>query len=128
MVPHFSVSCILSKPYKMCINHYHVERWTINYGKNRRTVLDVLGGTLVTHCHLTRLNSLNASIGDYPSSTRLFDSQLTRAGPPAVMTKDGIIMIYNGKNHHFPRNSTLPPEIYARGSEFYVIPQIHAKC
>lgn len=27
-----------------------------------------------------------------------FDSQLTECGPPAVMTEDGIILIYNGKN------------------------------
>jgi predicted GH43/DUF377 family glycosyl hydrolase len=27
-----------------------------------------------------------------------FDSQLTECGPPALMTKDGIILIYNGKN------------------------------
>ncbi len=43
----------------------------------------------------------------------LFDSQLTEAGPPAVMTKDGIIMIYNGKSHASQGDSTLPPEIYA---------------
>ncbi|MCH3941533.1 MAG: glycoside hydrolase family 130 protein [Bacteroidales bacterium] len=27
-----------------------------------------------------------------------FDSQLTECGPPAIITKDGIILIYNGKN------------------------------
>ncbi|MCH3994909.1 MAG: glycoside hydrolase family 130 protein [Prevotella sp.] len=27
-----------------------------------------------------------------------FDSQLTECGPPALMTRDGIILIYNGKN------------------------------
>lgn len=27
-----------------------------------------------------------------------FDSQLTECGPPAVMTKDGILLMYNGKN------------------------------
>jgi len=27
-----------------------------------------------------------------------FDSQLTECGPPAVMTKDGIVLMYNGKN------------------------------
>ena len=27
-----------------------------------------------------------------------FDSQLTECGPPAVMTEDGIVLIYNGKN------------------------------
>lgn len=27
-----------------------------------------------------------------------FDSQLTECGPPAIITKDGILLIYNGKN------------------------------
>jgi predicted GH43/DUF377 family glycosyl hydrolase len=27
-----------------------------------------------------------------------FDSQLTECGPPAVLTKDGIVVLYNGKN------------------------------
>lgn len=27
-----------------------------------------------------------------------FDSQLTECGPPAVVTKDGIVLLYNGKN------------------------------
>jgi predicted GH43/DUF377 family glycosyl hydrolase len=27
-----------------------------------------------------------------------FDSQLTECGPPAVMTHDGIVLLYNGKN------------------------------
>jgi predicted GH43/DUF377 family glycosyl hydrolase len=27
-----------------------------------------------------------------------FDSELTECGPPAVMTKDGILLLYNGKN------------------------------
>lgn len=27
-----------------------------------------------------------------------FDSQLTECGPPAVLTKDGIVLLYNGKN------------------------------
>lgn len=42
----------------------------------------------------------------------MFDSQLTECGPPAVLTKDGIILIYNGKNNpgaggdrHFTANT-----------------------
>ena len=27
-----------------------------------------------------------------------FDSSLTECGPPAIMTKDGILLLYNGKN------------------------------
>ncbi len=29
-----------------------------------------------------------------------FDSRLTECGPPALLTKDGIVLIYNGKNGH----------------------------
>lgn len=29
---------------------------------------------------------------------KFFDSELTECGPPAVLTKDGIVLIYNGKN------------------------------
>jgi len=28
-----------------------------------------------------------------------FDSRLTECGPPAVMTREGIVLLYNGKNH-----------------------------
>ena len=31
---------------------------------------------------------------------RRFDSLLTEPGPPAVLTKDGIVLIYNGANHY----------------------------
>ena len=42
-----------------------------------------------------------------------FDSQLTECGPPAVATDQGIVLIYNGKNHgdngkmdpHYPANT-----------------------
>ena len=36
-----------------------------------------------------------------------FDSQLTECGPPAVMTKDGIILLYNGKNMQGPEGDSL---------------------
>ena len=28
-----------------------------------------------------------------------FDSQLTECGPPAILTKDGIVLLYNGKTN-----------------------------
>jgi predicted GH43/DUF377 family glycosyl hydrolase len=36
-----------------------------------------------------------------------FDSDLTECGPPAVMTEDGILLMYNGKNAGDERRDTL---------------------
>lgn len=36
-----------------------------------------------------------------------FDSQLTECGPPAIMTDDGIILLYNGKNLEGNEGDTL---------------------
>lgn len=46
-----------------------------------------------------------------------FDSGLTECGPPAVMTKDGIVLIYNGKNkkHHECGANEYPEGVYCAG-------------
>lgn len=36
-----------------------------------------------------------------------FDSELTECGPPAVLTKDGIVLIYNGKNKAGAEGDTI---------------------
>lgn len=36
-----------------------------------------------------------------------FDSELTECGPPAIMTEDGILLLYNGKNGGRQRGDTL---------------------
>ncbi len=44
-----------------------------------------------------------------------FDSMLVEAGPPALITKDGIRLLYNGKNGILKRSMKLKPKAYAAG-------------
>jgi predicted GH43/DUF377 family glycosyl hydrolase len=44
-----------------------------------------------------------------------FDSELVEPGPPAVVTKDGIVFIYNSKNSPEFGDKSLPPGTYAAG-------------
>jgi len=45
-----------------------------------------------------------------------FDSQLTECGPPAVLTNDGIVLLYNGKNRAGSRGDTnYTANTYAAG-------------
>ncbi|EDM36974.1 hypothetical protein PBAL39_18909 [Pedobacter sp. BAL39] len=45
-----------------------------------------------------------------------FDSQLTECGPPAVLTKDGIVLLYNGKNRSGAKGDTnYTANTYAAG-------------
>ncbi len=47
--------------------------------------------------------------------TGYFDSILNEAGPPAVLTEQGIVLMYNGKNHATKGDKSLPPGIYTGG-------------
>jgi predicted GH43/DUF377 family glycosyl hydrolase len=44
-----------------------------------------------------------------------FDSLLTEPGPPAVLTRNGIILLYNGANHHQHGEPDTPPFAYQPG-------------
>ena len=44
-----------------------------------------------------------------------FDSELVEPGPPAIITPDGIWMIYNSRNHTEWGDPSLPEETYAAG-------------
>lgn len=44
-----------------------------------------------------------------------FDSNLCEPGPPAVLTKDGIVLLYNGKNADKGGDPALKPGAYAGG-------------
>jgi predicted GH43/DUF377 family glycosyl hydrolase len=44
-----------------------------------------------------------------------FDSDLVEPGPPAIITSDGIWMIYNSRNHADWGDSSLPEGTYAAG-------------
>jgi len=48
-----------------------------------------------------------------------FDSQLTEGGPPAILTKEGILVIYNGKNHGSKGDSQIKPHTYAGGQVLF---------
>jgi predicted GH43/DUF377 family glycosyl hydrolase len=44
-----------------------------------------------------------------------FDSELVEPGPPAMITKDGIVFIYNSKNSPAFGDKSLPDGVYAAG-------------
>jgi predicted GH43/DUF377 family glycosyl hydrolase len=44
-----------------------------------------------------------------------WDSQLVESGPPAMITKDGILLIYNGMNQRTIGDSSLPEGMYGGG-------------
>ncbi len=44
-----------------------------------------------------------------------FDSELVEPGPPAIITKDGIVFIYNSKNSPAFGDKALPDGVYAAG-------------
>jgi predicted GH43/DUF377 family glycosyl hydrolase len=44
-----------------------------------------------------------------------WDSQLVESGPPAMITKDGILLIYNGMNRRSGGDSSLPEGMYGGG-------------
>ncbi|HEX4199091.1 MAG TPA: glycoside hydrolase family 130 protein [Caulobacteraceae bacterium] len=46
---------------------------------------------------------------------RRFDSGLTEPGPPALLTADGIVLIYNGANHHRHGDPRVPARAYQPG-------------
>lgn len=44
-----------------------------------------------------------------------FDSLLVEAGPPAIITKDGIVLLYNGKNSKKKGDPQITPNAYCAG-------------
>ena len=50
-----------------------------------------------------------------------FDSDLVEPGPPAIITKDGIWMIYNSRNHAEWGDPALPEGTYAAGQILFDI-------
>lgn len=48
-----------------------------------------------------------------------FDSALVEAGPPALLTDRGIVLIYNGKNATQGGDATLKPGAYAGGQALF---------
>ncbi|MEA3054909.1 MAG: beta,2-mannosidase, partial [Actinomycetota bacterium] len=54
----------------------------------------------------------------FPRAGR-FDSRLVEPGPPAVLTDDGIVLIYNGANHHARGDASLPAHAYSPGQALF---------
>lgn len=50
-----------------------------------------------------------------------FDSELIEPGPPAIITSDGIWMIYNSRNHDEWGDTSLPEGTYAAGQILFDI-------
>lgn len=49
-----------------------------------------------------------------------FDSQLTECGPPAILTKDGILLLYNGKNEAGEKGDpNYPDNAYCAGQALF---------
>jgi predicted GH43/DUF377 family glycosyl hydrolase len=50
----------------------------------------------------------------------LFDSAFPEVGPPPVLTDNGIVLIYNGKNAAHEGDPALAPDTYAAGQALYL--------
>ncbi len=48
-----------------------------------------------------------------------FDSELVEPGPPAILTKNGILLIYNSKNSGVFGDPTFAPNTYAAGQALF---------
>lgn len=65
------------------------------------------------------LTSPTEPLGALTPRANHFDSELVEPGPPAVLTKDGIILIYNGKNAQSGGDTTIDPGAYAAGQALF---------
>jgi predicted GH43/DUF377 family glycosyl hydrolase len=50
-----------------------------------------------------------------------FDSELVEAGPPAVITRNGIVLIYNAKNSSRNGDATLDVDVYSGGQALFAM-------
>lgn len=48
-----------------------------------------------------------------------FDSQLTECGPPAIWTENGIVLLYNGKNHETKGDKRFNKNAYCAGQVLF---------
>lgn len=48
-----------------------------------------------------------------------FDSQLTECGPPAILTDQGIVLLYNGKNHETKGDARFNKNAYCAGQVLF---------
>lgn len=50
-----------------------------------------------------------------PTRAGKFDADLVESGPPAMFTKDGILLIYNSRNTHAEGDTSIPDGTYTAG-------------
>jgi predicted GH43/DUF377 family glycosyl hydrolase len=79
--------------------------------------------SLATSTDLVQWTPLVDSKGDLlrllsPREDR-FDSALAECGPPALLTKDGIVLIYNGKNAEQRSDTSIPAGAYSAGQALF---------
>jgi len=68
----------------------------------------------------TPLEDMNGSLHKVLSPRpRHFDSWLVEAGPPALLTEHGIVVMYNAGNSATDRDPTLPVRVYTGGQALY---------
>ena len=65
------------------------------------------------------LDSLGQPLTVLQPRSGLFDGALVEPGPPAILTKDGVVLLYNGKNHVVLNNSKIPPRAYSAGQVLF---------
>ncbi len=58
-------------------------------------------------------------LGNLTTRSGSFDSALVESGPPALLTKDGIVLIYNGKNDKAKGDPNLGDGAYAAGQVLF---------
>ena len=61
----------------------------------------------------------DAGLSGLPPRRGKFDSALAEAGPPAVLTDRGIVLLYNGKNDPDTGDASLPPNVYSDGQALF---------
>lgn len=93
-------------------------RWTpvgIDIAPDRYLTWDPEGGGMFSSWSIDRVPG---TLGLHPIAgprKRRFDSHLTEPGPPAILTEAGIVLIYNGANHHEHGVPDTPPFAYQPG-------------
>jgi predicted GH43/DUF377 family glycosyl hydrolase len=50
---------------------------------------------------------------------RMFDSDLVEPGPPALITQDGILLLYNSRNYGEQRDTTIAEGTYSAGQALF---------
>ncbi len=76
-------------------------------------VLDVCGRKEIATGQFARPLALEAGQSGIKPQPDKYDSQLTEAGPPAVITNAGVVLLYNGKNGSTQGDTSITPGTYA---------------